>query len=219
MSETTALKAHIRQQGGSNRSAGLRLQGQLPAVVYGHKKETISIALDAHDFVEGLHAGSRIFEVDIDGAKDTVLVKQVQYDYLGKDIIHADLMRVNLSERVKVRVPLELRGTAEGTHQGGIVEMVMDHLEVECRVSDIPDVIPVNIKTLVLNQSMHAGQVELPGDVKLMTDADAVIVSCREPAAVKAEEEVVAVEGAEEAAPTEPEVITERKPAAEEPAA
>ncbi|MCI0498804.1 MAG: 50S ribosomal protein L25 [Planctomycetales bacterium] len=215
MSETTALKAHIRQQAGSNRSARLRQQGQLPAIVYGHKKETVSVALDAHDFIESLHSGRRIFEVDIDGAKDTVLVKQVQYDYLGKDIIHADLMRVNLSERVKVKVAVALRGVAEGTHQGGMVELVLDRLEIECRVSDIPDMLPVNIKSLGLNQTIHAGAIELPADLKLITDADAVVVSCHEAAAAKAEEVTAVAEGAE--APTEPEVITERKPA-EEPA-
>lgn len=210
MSETTALKASIRQQAGSNRSAQLRQQGQLPAVMYGHKKETVSICLDAHDFVESLHNGARIFELDIDGAKETVLVKQVQYDYLGKDVVHADLMRVDLSERVKVRVPLVLRGTAEGSHQGGIVELIMDHLEIECRVSDIPEMIAVNIKPLGLNQTIHAGQVELAGDARLITSAEAVVVSCHEPAAAKAVEVAEVVEGAE--APTEPEVITERKP-------
>ncbi|HOK95368.1 MAG TPA: 50S ribosomal protein L25 [Anaerohalosphaeraceae bacterium] len=212
MSETTVLKARIRQKAGSNEAVRLRRQGQLPAVLYGHKKETVSISLDAHDFLEGLHGGARIFELDTDGRKETVLVKQLQYDYLGKDIVHADLMRVDLSERVKVEVSVELRGTAEGTHQGGMVELILDRLEVECRVSDIPEVIPVNIKHLGLNQAIHAGQIELPEGMKLITDPEAVVVTCHEAAAAKAEEAAPA-EGAE--APTEPEVITERKPTEE----
>jgi large subunit ribosomal protein L25 len=211
MSEATVLKANIRQQAGSNKSAGLRKQGQLPAVVYGHKKEPLSVSVEARAFLDGLHGGHRIFEVDMDGQKDTLMVKEVQYDHLGKDILHVDFMRVNLSERVTVEVPVELRGTAEGTHQGGMVEMLMSQVEIECKVSEIPDVLPVNIKSLQLNQSIHAGQIELPAGFKMLTDADAVVVICHEAAAAVAAE--AAAEGEE---PAQPEVITERKKEAAE---
>lgn len=213
MSDTVTLKAKIRQEAGSKAAARLRQQGQLPAIVYGHKKEPVSIMLGAHDFVEALHHGHRIFEVDINGSKDTLLVKDLQYDHLGKSVIHADLVRVNLSERVKVEVAIELRGTARGTHEGGIVEDVMSHIEIECKVSDIPEVLAVNIKELGMGQAIHAGQIELPPDTKLVTDPDAVVAVCHEPRVAVVEEvpegeEVT--EGAEEA-PTEPEVITEKK--------
>jgi large subunit ribosomal protein L25 len=211
MSETVAVKANVREMTGTRDAVRLREQGKLPAVVYGHKKEPVSIILDAHEFVENLHHGHRIFKIDIDGKKDTILVKDLQYDYLGKDVIHADLMRVNLSERVKVEVMIELRGTAEGTHMGGIVEEMMNAIEVECEVKDIPEVLPVIIKDLKLNEVLHAGQVELPEGMTLVTDSDAVVVSCHETKAALAEEEVAVEgeEGAEEGA--EPEVITEKK--------
>lgn len=209
MSETMVLKANIRREGGSNKSAALRKQGQLPAIIYGHKQEPLPVSIEARAFLDGLHSGSRIFDLDIDGQKNTIMIKELQYDHLGKSILHADLMRVNLSERVTVEVPVELRGTAEGTHEGGIVEMVLSSIEIECMVSQIPETIPVNIKGLGLNQSLHAGQIELPSGFKLMTDTEALVVICHEPAAVKAEEAVTA-EGAE-AGPGEPEVITEKK--------
>jgi large subunit ribosomal protein L25 len=209
MSETTVLKANIRQQGGSNKTAGLRKQGLLPAVVYGHKKEPVSISLDAHAFLESLHEGHRILDVDIDGQKDTLMVKELQYDHLGKGILHVDLMRVNLSERVKVDVAVDLRGTAEGTHAGGIVELLLGTLEIECTVADMPESIPVNIKGLQLNQSIHAGEIELPAGFKMITEASAPVVTCKEPAVIA--EPVAAAEGAEAAASAEPEVITERK--------
>jgi large subunit ribosomal protein L25 len=210
MSETVTFKASVRPQGGTRNSARLREQGKLPAVVYGHKKEPISICMDAHDFVENLHHGHRIFDVDIDGVKDTLLVKDLQYDYLGKTVIHADLMRVDMSERVKVQVMIELRGTAVGTHAGGIVEEIMNAIEVECAVRDIPETLPLNIKDLGLNESILAGQVELPNGFTLVTDPDAVVVICHETKAVTAAEEAQGVEAGAEAA-TEPEVITEKK--------
>ena len=213
MLDTVVLKASVRDQTGTRYSMRLREQGLIPAVVYGHQKEAQSISLDAHNFVEHLHHGHRLFDIDIDGTKDTMLVKDLQYDYLGKSVIHVDLMRVNLSERVTVEVMVELRGTAAGTHEGGIIEEVMNAIEVECAVRDIPETLPVNIKELELNQTIHAGQIELPEGFTLVTDPDAVVVSCHETkAAAVAEEAEVA---AAEEAVTEPEVITEKQEEAE----
>ena len=219
MSDTLTLKAQIRQQAGSKVAARLRQQGQLPAIVYGHKKEPVSVSLPGHEFVEALHHGHRIFEMDIEGKKETLLVKEIQYDYLGKSVIHTDLMRVNLSERVKVEVAVALRGTAKGTHEGGIVEEVLSHIEVECKVSEIPESLPLNIKELGIDESIHAEQIELPEGFKLITDPNAVIVVCHEAKAAVAAEVVEGEEGeegvegieGEEGAPTEPEVITEKK--------
>ncbi|MBL7215240.1 MAG: 50S ribosomal protein L25 [Phycisphaerae bacterium] len=213
MSDTVTFKAQVRQRAGSKIAARLRQDGQLPAVVYGHKKDPVSVTLAAHDFVEALHHGHRIFEMDINGSKETILVKDLQYDHLGKSVIHADLMRVNLSDRVKVQVAIELHGTAQGTHEGGIVEEVLSHVEIECKVSDIPEALVVNIKELSLGQSVHASRIELPPDCKLVTDPDAVVAVCHETKAVVSEvvlEGEAGIEGAEEV-PTEPEVITEKK--------
>ncbi len=211
MSDTVALKAQVRQQVGSRVSARLRQQGLLPAVVYGHKQDSVSVALPSHAFLEALHHGHRILEVDIDGSKDTLLVKDLQYDHLGKNVIHADLVRVNLSERVKVQVDIELRGTAMGQHEGGVVEDVLSHIEIECKVSDIPEVLGVNIKDLGLGASIHAGQIELPAGATLVTDPDAVVAVCHEPRVAaevpEGEEGLLGAEGA----PGEPEVITEKK--------
>ena len=214
MSDTVGLKADVRELTGSRNTAKLRTQGKLPAVVYGHKREPVSITLDAHEFVENLHHGHRIFEVEVDGGKDTMLVKDLQYDHLGKTVIHADLMRVNLSERVTVQVMLDIRGTAAGTHQGGIVEELMNAVEVECEVRNIPESLLVDIKNLEINEVFHAGQVDLPEGMKLITEPDAVVVSCHEPRVVEVEEEeavegLEGLEGVEETA--EPEVITEKK--------
>lgn len=204
MTETMVLQAELREQLGKKRAARLRAQGKLPAVVYGHGKGTVSITLNEHDFVEGLHHGHRIFEVTLPEGKETLLVKDLQYDYLGKKVIHADLMRVDLTERVVVEVPIELRGTAKGTHEGGILDQGLDSLEVECVVSAIPEVIGVVIKELDLGDAIHAGDVALPEGVVLKTDPEAMICICHLPK-VKA-----AAEEGEEEAPEGPEVITER---------
>ncbi|MHC4237741.1 MAG: 50S ribosomal protein L25 [Planctomycetota bacterium] len=211
MSETVVLQASIREESGTRSSVALRQQGKLPAVVYGHKKEAVSIALDTREFLDSLHHGNRIFDVDLGGAKDTLLVKELQYDYLGDTVIHADLVRVNLSERVKVQVMIKLVGTAVGTHMGGIVEEIMNSIEVECAVSNIPEFLPVDIKGLELEKTLRAGEIALPEGFTLVTDPNAGVVGCHESKAALAEEEeaVEGEEGVEGAA--EPEVITEKK--------
>jgi large subunit ribosomal protein L25 len=210
MSETVVLQASVREQSGTRNSVALRKQGKLPAVVYGHKKESVSISLDSRTFLDSLHKGNRIFDVDLSGSKDTLLVKSIQYDYLGDTVIHADLMRVNLSERVKVQVMIKLTGTAAGTQMGGIVEEIMNSIEVECAVSDIPEFLPVDIKGLELDKTLRASEIELPAGFTLITDPNAGVVGCHESKAVIAEEEDVEGEEAVEGG-AEPEVLTEKK--------
>lgn len=210
MAETLVLKAEARSDVGSKGSKRLRRQGRLPAIVYGHKQEPQAISLNLHDFTEGLHHGHRLIDVQLGRKKETLLVKDLQYDHLGKDVIHADLVRVKLTDLVKVTVPIEQRGTAKGSHEGGMIDEHLDHLEIECKVSDIPDVIPISVKELGVGDSIHARDVQLPEGVRLITDADALVLNCHLVTKAKTTEEL------EEEMPVAPEVITER-PEEEEP--
>ncbi len=209
MAQRAVIKAEIRTTLGTKDASRLRRKGKLPAIVYGHKKEPVAISFDVHGFVEDLHHGHRLFDTDMGGKTETLLVKDIQYDHLGKNVIHADMVRVNLEETVKVVVPLEMRGTSKGSHEGGIVDEHLDHLEIECKVMEIPEVIPVLVKELGVGDAIHAGDVELPAGTKLVTDPEALLLTCHLVAAAKTTEEV------EEEMPAGPEVITE-KPAEEE---
>jgi len=210
MEKTFVLKAEPREQTGSKHAAKVRSKGKIPAIIYGHKQEPVAVALDAHDFVEGLHRGHRLVDLKLGRKKEKMLVKDLQYDHLGKNIIHADLMRVDVTETVKVAVPIELKGEAKGAHEGGIVEEHTDRLEVECKVSDIPDSIVVWVKELGVGDSLHAGDVELPEGIKLASDPELVLATCHLVAAAKSTEEI------EAEAPVAPEVIGEEKQAEEE---
>lgn len=205
MSDTLSLKAEVRERVGSRQSAALRKAGKLPAVIYGHGQPPLSIALDRHEFVEGLHHGHRIFSVTLPEGPVTLLIKELQYDYLGKTVTHTDLIRVNLNERVTVEVPIEIRGTAKGTTEGGILDENLTSLKVECIVSRIPESIPVVVKDLGIGQAIHAREVPLPEGVTLVTEPEAIVCICHPPK-VEAEEAPAAE------APEGPEVITERAP-------
>lgn len=209
MEKNLLLKAEIREHTGTASAAKVREQGRIPAIVYGHKQETVAISLDAHNLVEGLHHGHRVVDIQIGKKKETMMLKDLQYDYLGKNIIHIDLVRVDASETVKVMVPIELKGTAKGTHEGGIIEEHMDHLEVECKVTDIPETIVVSIKEVGVGDSVHAEDIELPAGLKLVSSPSTVLVTCSLVAAAKSTEEL------EEEEPAAPEVIGEAEEAEE----
>jgi len=212
MAKTLLLKAEIRERTGSNAVQKIRKAGRIPAIVYGHKQTPVAISLDAHNFIEGLHHGYRLMDVQIDKKKEKIIVKDLQYDYLGKNIIHADLMRVDVKELVRVNVPIELKGavTAKGTHEGGIIEEHADHLEIECKATDIPETIVVWVKDVGVGDALHASDITLPESVKLLSSPETLLVTCHLVAAAKTTEEV------EEEMPTAPEVITEAKKPEEE---
>jgi large subunit ribosomal protein L25 len=150
-------------------------------------------------------------DVQIGKKSQKMLLKDLQYDYLGKDIIHVDLMRVDVTETVKVMVPIEIKGTAKGTHEGGIITEHTDHLEIECQAANIPESIIVPVADMDIGDALHASDIELPDRVKLSSPPETLLVTCSLVAAAKAAEEV------EEEAPTAPEVITEAKETEEEP--
>jgi len=197
MEKRLTLKVQVRQNTGRKPAA------RIPAVVYGHKETPVAVSLDKHDFTEAVHHGHRLLDVQIKSKKEKVIIKDLQYDHLGKEIIHVDLMRVSATERVKVEVPIELKGTAKGTQEGAIVEEHLDRLEVECMVTGIPERFVVRVTELGLGDSIHAADIELPEGVKLITAPDALVAACHIVAAAKSAEE------AEEEQPATPEVIGE----------
>ena len=209
MNKTLLLEAQIREHTGSRAAAQIRKQGRIPAIVYGHKQEPMAISVDAHDFVQGLHSGHRLIDVTVAGETQKMILKDLQYDYLGREIVHADLMRVNVTEAVRVTVPLELKGTAQGIQEGGIVEEQTDHIEVTCLVTNMPEVIVVSVKDLAVGGVIHAGDIALPDGVTLVSSKEAIVAACHLVAVAKTTEEL------EEEVPTAPEVIGEKKEEAE----
>ena len=204
------MKAEFREHTGSKHAAKIREQGRIPAIMYGHKQEPVALSLDAHNLVVGLHHGHRVVEVQIGRKKETAKFKELQYDHLGKNIIHIDLMRVDVTETVRVTVPIELKGIAKGTQEGGIIEEHANHLEIECKVSDIPETIVVSVKEVGVGDSLHASDAELPAGLTLVSSPSTLLVTCSLVAVAKSTEEL------EEEEPTAPEVISEVKEAEEE---
>jgi len=136
-----------------------------------------------------------------------LLVKDIQDDHMGDKIVHVDLARVRLDERVQVTVMVELKGIPVGVSEGGTLDQALMGVELECLVTSIPESIRVKVTDLKLGQHLLAKDLELPAGAKLITDPESLVAIVR----AKAEEvEEVAPAAAEEG--TEPEVITARPP-------
>jgi large subunit ribosomal protein L25 len=207
--ETRTLTGKRRKASGSRAAARLRRTGKLPGIVYGHKIEPEAVTLDRHDTATLLDHGAHLVNLDIEGKVQACLFKDAQYDHLGSTLIHVDLTRVDLSERVKVHVEVELRGTPKGISDGGVLRSGLKELEVECLVSAIPEKIRVDIGDLELDQVLHVKDLKLEAGLTALSDPEAVIAMVRQPI-VKAEETEEAAAEAE-APSTEPEVIVKGK--------
>lgn len=195
------LKAVPRSEKGSRASHRLRQAGFVPAVIYGHKQAVIPVKVSRRELAGHLAGGAHVFDLDVDGASEKVLVKEVQYDHLGADILHVDFTRVSLDEKVRLTVPLELRGEPKGAAEGGVLTQVIARLEIECRVLEIPDVIRHNIAEMKIDDVLHIKDIALPPGVRCLQDGELIVATLREA------QELVAPAAAEEAGPAEPEVI------------
>jgi large subunit ribosomal protein L25 len=197
MSET--LSAKIRQERGTHAVRRMRREGFVPAVLYGHGQDTVHLALAADQVRQLIQHGSKLVDFKGDLA-ESALIREVQWDTFGAEVLHVDFTRVIAGELVEIKVAIVLRGEAVGSRAGGIIEHILHEVEIECPVSSLPDRLELNINTLEVGQSLHASDLPLPEGAKLLTDPERMVVHCVLPEA--APEEVPAVIEA-----GEPEVI------------
>ena len=198
--QSVQLNATVRGELGSRAMKRLRDGGRLPGVLYGHKEAVIPLTLEKKPVINHLERGVHVFDLVLDGKAEKVLVKDVQYDHLGSEVIHIDFARVSLDEKVTVTVPLELKGEPAGEKEGGVLQQILSELEVECLVTEIPTAIRVNVADMKLNDVMHVKDLALPEGVRAVPDGELIVAMVREVA------EETPVEAAEAGA-AEPEVI------------
>lgn len=206
--EIPTLKVESRTAAGSRAAARLRRTGRLPAVLYGHGRDPVSIALDYHDVEQQMQHGHHVIKLDMEGKVQPCQFKDAQYDYLGSTLVHIDLVRVDLTERVKVTVPLDFRGSPKGVVDGGVFHHEVTDIEIECVVAEIPESIRVDISNLELDQVLYVKDIQLPEGMVAVGDPESVIAVIRLPATAPVVEEAP-VEG--EATTSEPEVIAKGK--------
>lgn len=196
------LNVEARDTTGTLRMRRLRKSGKIPAVLYGHGEGTVSLTIQQKEIDRIVGHGGHI--VELKGAvTEGALIKQVQWDAFGSSILHVDLTRIDPNEKVEITLPVELKGDAPGTKSGGVVQHLLHEITIVCPANKVVDSLQLKLNSLELDQTLTAGDVELPEGAELAGAATDVIASCSTPSAAPA------ADTEDEAA--EPEVIGEKK--------
>lgn len=181
MAISVTLKAEARTGTGSSAAAKLRKKGQVPAIVYGHKQDNVQVSVSAEDLDRAIRVQhARVLDLEIGGKKETVLIRELQWDYLGKQMIHVDFERKDRAELVRVTVPVELRNAPKQTG-GGVLDQPLHTLHIECPLGNIPEAIRIDITNLTLGAPIHVKELTLPEGVKVLEAAEAVVVQLKLP--------------------------------------
>lgn len=195
---TDILQVELRDELGTLATRRLRRSGKIPAVLYGHGEENKHLAVTSTSVSTLLRHHSKT--VELAGAiSETALVSELQFDALGLEVLHLDLIRVNLQEKVDVTVPVRLHGDAPGVHSGGVLLENLHEVEIRCPAGSIPEFLELRVGTLQVGEHKVAGDLTLPEGVELVTSKDAVVAHIERPRAADDEEQT--------AGGAEPEVI------------
>ncbi len=210
MAKQIQLQALTRSGAGRSVSKQLRRDGRLPAVIYGAKQAPLNLSLSQREVKEVLSKATGeqlLVELTIDdaGAKSSslALIQEVQHHPLSPDIVHMDFHAVSADEVIHAHITIETTGEAVGVKTfGGLLEIQLHRVEVECLPKDLPEIITVDVSALNVNDAVHVRDLVLPAGVKARLDGGVTVLRISSPTGdVQASED----------APSQPEVIREKK--------
>lgn len=195
------IEVSPREKIGTGQAKRLRRDGRVPAVLYGLKKNALSLTVGLRDLDRFLRTGNRLVELKLAGDTRTAILREIQWDPTTDAILHVDFVRVDKNQEIEDSVPVVFRGRAKGTAEGGVFQALRSTLDVLCKPVDLPKEIVIDVEHLGVHDSVHANEVKLPAGVKLRGNPD--VVMC-----VVAVVKVAAVAATPaEGAPAEPELI------------
>jgi len=217
--KTIELNVEKRASQGKGQARRMRAQGQIPAVVYGAGKPTVPISVDHKALSQAFRGGAgdnAIFLLKLGGSEQSrhAMIREFQRDPVSRKPLHIDFVRVLLDTKIRVKVPIEVVGVAQGVKtEGGILDFVTREVEIECLPNNIPEHLPIDVSELAIGDALRISQIPAIEGVTVVDDPDKVLVHVTHPTFEKAPE-VAAAEAATEI--TEPEVLKKGKVATEE---
>ena len=213
---TAQLSASARTGSGKGAARSLRRDGRLPAVIYGHSREPLSLSVPEREFerlLERVAAENTVIELSIDGSMSRTLIREIQRHPISRSVLHVDFQELVAGERVIVRIPIVLQGTPEGVRSsGGILSQVLQ--ELECRVDplNMPSRIEVDVTNVSIGHSIHVSEIAIPEGVEVLDEPESTICVVAAPK----EEEAPPAPGEAPEAAAEPELIRKPKEGEEE---
>lgn len=195
------LIAQERSDYGRKASRTFRKEGLLPANIYGLGKENLTVTVNTKEFTRIFMAGHRIFTLEVGDGKEQSVVKEVQYDNLGSDVIHVDFTRIDITQKITLDVGVELIGTVAS----GMLQFPMKEVKVESLPAGFPASISINVIELKIGDVIRIEDLEVPDGCVFVDDPDALVLQVVAP--IEEVEEEAVEEVGEEADGAEPEVI------------
>lgn len=186
MAEYFKLNVELRETKGGSSNQALRRIGKIPANYYYKEQDNVNLILDAKNLFQAIDSGHHIFEVQMDGNAQFVMLKEIQYHPVTDNIIHVDLMRVRRDVKMKISVPIHLEGKSVGVKEGGVLTHILTSLEIECLPQDVPDYIALDVTELAMNQSRTVADIKVGDAISIITDKKHVVAIVSPP---KVEEE------------------------------
>ena len=213
---TNTVEAKLREASDKNAARRLRTTGMIPAVLYGAKKDPRAIAVDPKQILKILRSATghnTIFDINVEGEQSKAMVVDWQYEPLKGSLLHVDLKRVAMDQKMRLSVPVRIQGEAKGTkEEGGLLDLVLREIQIECLPSDIPSHIAVDVTDLGVGDAIRVADLPETALVKYLNDPDALVVHIT---FVKEEVVETPVEEVVAAVAAEPEVIKKGKVEAE----
>ena len=208
---TVSFNATAREGTGKGAARTLRREGLVPAVIYGHGRDPISLSLNARDLDKMLghiQAESTVIDITVGGQTAKTLIREIQRHPIKRQILHVDFQALVAGEKVTVNIPITLVGIPEGVKlEGGVLDQTLRELEIEVDPASIPDHAELDVSAMVIGDSLHVSDIKLPEGVEILDDPETSVAVVAAPRAVIEETPAAeGVEGAAEAA-AEPEVI------------
>ena len=172
------LKASRRENSGTKAMRKLRAEGHLPGVLYGKGEGNINLQFSYTDVEKLVHDASHVVELDLGDGKQTALVRGLQRDHLGDNLQHIDFIRINLDEKVKLRLPLTFVGTPRGAAHGGLLEVLHGDVEVNCPADKIPKYVEVEVTKLEVDDSLKFKDLSIPEGAEMIPNPEGIVVKC-----------------------------------------
>jgi large subunit ribosomal protein L25 len=202
MSEQLTLPAEARDRAGKGASRALRRDGRVPAVVYGDKKEPLSVHVEEKLLVKMLNTGhfmNSVVMVELDGKQNRTLPKAVDFHPVTSRPIHVDFLRIGEHSKVHVNIPVRFDNeeASPGLKRGGVLNVVQHEIELVCDAAEIPEELHIDLTGLEIGDSIHISQVTLPKGAKAaIDDRDFTVATIVAPSAMKSEEDEAAAAAA-----------------------
>jgi large subunit ribosomal protein L25 len=196
--ETTRLQITARETGSSRDTRRLRRQGKVPGVLYGRGIDPLAFSVDARELRHALHGAGAVLELAIDGNTEPAVLKDNQRHPVRGEIMHIDLLRVDLNKPIHAIVAVELVGgdDAPGVKEGGVLEQITREVNVEALPGDIPEQIQLDVSEAVIGDTILLGALTMPSGVTLLDDVEETVIATLTPPRLVTEDEDVETETA-----------------------